>query len=188
MTFCSKCGKELADGTRYCPMCGFDTQAQGSSNNNQAPNNYQNYQQPNYNYSQPPHKNRSTVGTIVLVCGIIWAILGLILGLVIIVIGAFADSLNDLVGGGIENTVALIFIDGIMFIVSAVLAIVACVYVSRPDKQTTVAVLCLIGSILAIIGGFILGSLIGILAIIAGVIGIILFILVLVESRGHKTF
>lgn len=48
MAFCRQCGTQLPENSAFCPSCGAKTDA-GQGNYGQ----YQNNQQPNYNYSRP---------------------------------------------------------------------------------------------------------------------------------------
>jgi len=68
-SYCSKCGRGLEDGTRFCPSCGNDTMGQGN-NNDQNGNNYQN------NNTQRVIQMRDKSSGLAAVLSFLWAGLG----------------------------------------------------------------------------------------------------------------
>ena len=167
-SYCSKCGKDIEEGTRYCPTCGHDTMGQESSYNSGG-------------YNQSNNQSASGIYSAVYACGIVWAILALIVFIFYLAVGVFAASLGD-ISFGVGTLVGAILIGlGLIYLVSAIFAILCVTNVRNPAKSKNASIFCLIGSILAIVAGVMVLGIVGILSIIAGIIGIILFIMLRTE-------
>ena len=87
MAYCSKCGKELADGAKYCPVCGSPTNAPG-------------YYAPGPGYVSYPKEETGVVawGILSFVLTCLTAVGGLILCLVLYGCGKPRSGFAALVG------------------------------------------------------------------------------------------
>ena len=164
-SYCSKCGSEIAEGTRFCPACGFDTMGQGAGgsggynqNNNQQYNNQQS-------------QGLGGTLTLIVVLGLIWAILSIISGLYCLFWGAAVEAYFGYGLGGI------VIVLGILSLLSGLFAILSCVYIIKLEKFSQARTYCLVGSIIAIFTG----------GIIAGVIGIVFFIIMKDQKSRFKS-
>jgi len=146
-SFCSNCGKELDEGTRYCPSCGSDNMSQGSSNNRN-----------NYTYNAGPSQGLGGTLTLILVLGIIWAVYSIISGITLIAGGGLFAGLLGGFGGG-----AAFVAFGVIYLIGGLLAILSCMYIYGLKEHDKACLYCLIGSIIALATGAILGGIIGIL-------------------------
>lgn len=165
-SYCSKCGRQLDDGTRYCSGCGFDTMSQGNSNN-QGGGYDQNYNQNN----QKPHSDFSTGGmggtlTIIFVLGVVWAIAAIISAILMI---AFAGLFPFFIG-------PLSIIGGIIYIVSGLFAVLSCICIYKLEDHKNACTYCLIGSIFALLG-----------SILGGIIGLVFYFLLKKEGYRFKS-
>ena len=164
-SYCSKCGSEIAEGTRFCPACGFDTMGQNVDNSG-------GYNQSNnQNYNQ--EKGSSGTLTVIAVFGIIWGIGAILVGIVLF---AGASILSDF---GLGEYTGLIAAGGVIFIVSAIMAFITAALIFSKKSFNIAWMCCLIGSVLALIGTIYLS----IFALIPGIIGIIFFALMHKEKR-----
>ncbi|MCL2032542.1 MAG: zinc ribbon domain-containing protein [Methanomassiliicoccaceae archaeon] len=150
-SYCSNCGKDVVEGTRYCPACGFDTMSQGSGSG--------------YNsggYNQNNNQNQSMGGslTIIFVLGCIWAIVAILAGI------------SNMAVGGLLISGAINFAVGIALIMSGIFALLCCMNIHKKEGHQQACTYCLIGSILALV------------TIIFGIIGIILYF-VLKNERSY---
>jgi predicted RNA-binding Zn-ribbon protein involved in translation (DUF1610 family) len=163
-SYCSKCGKELDEGVRFCPSCGFDTMGQSTSNNNSSYN--QNYNAQNNNQSQ----GMGGTLTVIFVLGIIWGILSVISG-ILLVMGGGAFAFLFEFGAG------LFIIIGILSFLSGLFAILCCINIYKLEKFDQARTFCLIGSIIAFVTG----------GIIAGIIGIIFYFIMRDQKSRFKS-
>jgi len=159
-SYCSKCGKELGEGTRFCPTCGFDTMGQGSGSNYSS--NHNQNTGPQCNISQ----DQSMGGTLTLifVLGVIWALIAGVTGLV------------SLIGGGALYYYdgAILMVVGLLFILSALFAFLCCMNIYKLENHQQASIFCLIGSILAI-------------PALVGVIGVIFYFVMQKEKSRFKS-
>ena len=166
-SYCSKCGKSLDDGTRYCPVCGSDTMSQGGDSYNGG------YSQSN----SPQHNNSLSQGmggtlTIIFILGIIWGIISIILGFACF---AGASIIVTMIGG--EVAAAIGYVVGIISIVGGIIALLSCMKIYKFEDHNGACSLCLIGSIIALFTG----------GIIVGVVGIVFYLLLKKEgNRFHS--
>jgi len=164
-SYCSKCGNEVADGTRFCPACGFDTTGQSVDNSGGSS------QSNNQNYNQ--EKGSSGILTATAVLGIIWGLLAIFIGIVL-VIGA---SLLEEFGFGEFS--GMFVIAGVIYILSAIMGFVCAALIFSRKNFYGAWITCLVGSVLALVGGYYLG----LLGIIAGIIGIVFFALMYNQKK-----
>jgi len=166
MVFCSRCGKELDNDARFCPVCGFDTSGPPSGNVNGG----------GYNQNNNPQNNsgrgRNMGGTlsVIFLCGLLWAVLH-ILGAIALVaiygfisdIGLSYSSIYPLYGLIPEDLyIPYLVITSIFGLLSAVCALICCRYLYKLENHKRACMSCLIGSIFALCGG----SLVGIVGIV----------------------
>jgi len=155
-SYCSKCGKELGEGTRFCPMCGFDTMGQGSGNN------YNQNTGPQHNSNQSPGMGGTL--SIIFVCGALWAIFALLVGIAFMPVGAAIYY--------VAGTIAIIV--GILLFLSALFTVLCCVKLYRLENFQQASTYCLIGSILAI-------------PFLVGILGVIFYFLMQKERSRFKS-
>ncbi|MCL2296533.1 MAG: zinc ribbon domain-containing protein [Methanomassiliicoccaceae archaeon] len=148
MAYCSKCGKEIDYGSVYCPSCGAAVSGSSSNQNN----NQQNWTN-NYGPSNAPQQSAQGLGgtlTIILVLGILWAIVSLLAGVALIALG-----------------VGFIFIAGpvvgAVCLLGGIITLLSCMYIYKLENHKNAFILCLIGSIIALLTGGILVGIIGII-------------------------
>jgi hypothetical protein len=151
-SFCAQCGKEIAEGTRYCPVCGFDTQSQGAGGYNNS-----NYN-PNAGYQQTNVKQGSS-GTLktIAALGIVWALISLLIGIYFFILSTEYYWVYYL---GFRMTDTILIILGLVCVIEALLVFVSCIYIFKLQKYSLASTLCLITAILALfLGGIIIGVL-----------------------------
>ena len=114
--------------------------------------------------------------TVILVLGIIWAFASIGMAIVYLAIGGlvFEFPLAAAVIAGI----------GVAFLIGGILAILSCYYIYKLEQHNRAFILCLIGSIIALITGF-FGLLY--LGAIIGVIGIVFAFLINKESNRFSS-
>jgi len=163
MSYCSKCGKELGDGTRFCPMCGFDTMSQGSGNN--SGNNYNQNAGPQYNSNQS--RDMGGTLTIIMVLGILWAI------------GTIGVAIVCFLGEGylFYFTGGLLFVAGILSLLCGLFTLLSCINIYKLENHQQACTYCLIGSIIALVVG----------GIIIGVVGIVFYFLMKNEKNRFSS-
>ena len=89
MTYCGRCGKELPEGTNYCPVCGFAVNG---------PNFYSPRPQPNYQYYQQEETGTVAWGILSFILTITTGIGGLILCLILYGCGKPKGGFAALIG------------------------------------------------------------------------------------------
>ncbi|MDR0778517.1 MAG: zinc-ribbon domain-containing protein [Methanomassiliicoccaceae archaeon] len=156
ITYCSRCGKELEYGARYCPACGADTQSQGGSSG-QAQNDGLQYVQNSGGpqYSQGGQGMGGTL-TLIFVLGIIWALVSIGSGLILMTGGSY--FIFDVSG-------TIVVIIGLISLIGGVIALLSCIKIYKLEDFDKARQLCLIGSIIAIFTG----------GVIVGIVGIIFY-------------
>jgi hypothetical protein len=167
-SFCAQCGKEIADGTRYCPVCGFDSM---SNTGNRGVNNQK--------------TNSQGMGgalLIIVILGILWAIASLIAGVLYLIGGSLLASITGFVGGAIVGSIFVIV--GIIFLVTGILTTISCVWIIKLEKHQQACNLCLASSVIVLVAGFLILPL-G--AIFVGIIGIVFWYLIKKEQSRFKS-
>ncbi|MDR3282238.1 MAG: zinc ribbon domain-containing protein [Candidatus Methanoplasma sp.] len=157
--YCSKCGKEVTDGSAFCPSCGGPVADAGTAPLNQNYN--QNY---NQSYQAPTGGGLSSdLGgtlTIIMVLGFIWGILALLTGVFFASTSTYFLFAGGIVIGGIA-------------ILSGLLALISAYFIYKRENFQLAFIACIIGSILALPIG-----------IIAGIIGLV-FAFLLNNEKGR---
>jgi len=159
-SYCSKCGKELDEGTRFCSTCGFDTMSQGSGNNYSSSHNQNTG--PQYNSNQ----DQSMGGTLTLifVLGIIWALISGLTGIFCLIGGSAIYYYDG----------SILMVVGLLFILSALFAFLSCINIYKLENHQQASIFCLIGSILAI-------------PALVGIIGVIFYFVMQKEKSRFKS-
>lgn len=171
MSYCSKCGKEVNDGSAYCPSCGAAVSGPSQNQNyNQQNYNQQNYNQQNYNNAPPQSQGLGGTLTIILVLGILWALYAIIYGAVYLAVG----------GVFIEYGGAFAIIFGVLAVLSGIFALITCVYIYKQEKFKEAFTFILVGSVLAIVAY-------PVSFVILGVIGIVFAFLLKKEQYKFKS-
>ncbi|MDR1954408.1 MAG: zinc-ribbon domain-containing protein [Candidatus Methanoplasma sp.] len=166
-SYCSKCGKDLSDGIRYCPVCGFDTMSQGSGSDSNK-NSGQNFNTQINNSFQGMGGMGGTL-TIIFVLGLLWAIGSFLSGIYFIAMG---DSFSFFFYGG-----TLLIVAGVLSLVSGLLALLSCMNIYKLEKHEQACLFCLIGSLIGLFTG----------GVIAGIVGIIFYFLMKNEKYRFKS-
>lgn len=80
--YCSKCGAQIADGSRFCPECGqaIENQTAGMSGQYSQPNQHFDYRQNHYQYEQDSKMNPLALAGFIVGCVSVfinfWGIVG----------------------------------------------------------------------------------------------------------------
>ena len=141
MTYCSKCGKEVESGASYCSYCGAAMTGQTERHDgwidNYGPNS------PNNSGASYAPAGLGNMLTNIYRLGILWAIVAILLGIF------YIDGVNIIFGADLIMTI------GVMSIISGIFALLTSVLIIIRKGYIVAFILCLVGSILAII--FIVG-------------------------------
>lgn len=160
MTYCSKCGKLVDDGSAFCPNCGAamagKTENQGTwTGNTENQGTWINNYGPNTGQQQNAPQGLGGTLTIILVLGVIWAIGSLAYGILYMLGGSFL--LFFPVAGGVLIGV------GVVYFIGGLFALLSCYYIFKQEKHNDAYILCLISSIIALFTGYVFVGIIGIL-------------------------
>lgn len=154
LAFCPSCGGPLRDSDTFCTECGAKI---GESHVATSPN------------TQSTTSKKSRMLWVIIILGILWAAAGIILGAETL-INAKAQIENiltpelleqlDILNFDIDMLVTIVQVTGAVFIISGIMAAMTSVLAYLRRYHSVALILCIIGSVLALI------SLIGIAGLI----------------------
>jgi len=164
--YCSNCGKELEDGTRYCSTCGFDTMAQGSGNKSSSASSVNDTLNNSFGGIDGASGGMGGTLTIIFVLGLIWVLISALYGIYCLTVG----GVFFFFGG------PFLIVIGVLSFVSAICAIICCLNIYKLEKFQQTSTLLLIGSILALIT-----------SILGGILGIVFYFLLKNEKHRFRS-
>ncbi|MDR2699054.1 MAG: zinc ribbon domain-containing protein [Candidatus Methanoplasma sp.] len=192
--YCSRCGKALDSGTRFCPSCGYEVAGPGNADSysrspycskcgkeiadgarfcpscgsdtvGQGGGGYNQNNGPQYGSSSGQGMGGTL--TIIFVLGILWILGSALFGLFCFI----AEGAVLFYSGG------LLIVAGVLCFACALFTLLSCINIYKLENYQQACMYCLIGSIIALFAA----------VIIVGVVGIIFYFLMKNEKNRFRS-